>query len=322
MTASTTRIAYEQTLQTLSTASVHKHFDAFVDIDWDDPDYAVIADDPRWVLPSFDPLGATTWYRSLPLQRQIEIGMYMQANTMKVGLQFAQILISGLMHYALALPNNSPEFRYSTHEATEECHHTQMFQELVNRMGIDVAGGPRWFRKLAPIMPLAAGPLPFGFFVGVLAGEEPIDHVQKTMLRSGHERHPLVTRIMQIHVAEEARHIGFAHQYLQYKAPKLSSRQRAVMGVATPIVMRVLCDAILKPTRKMRRDLDIPKEVVDEVWWDSEHSSKVLRDMFGDVRMLCGELGLMNRFSRRVWKAMRIDGRPSRYRSEPATRAA
>lgn len=184
MTASTTRIAYEQTLQTLSTASVHKHFDAFVDIDWDDPDYAVIADDPRWVLPSFDPLGATTWYRSLPLQRQIEIGMYMQANTMKVGLQFEQILISGLMHYALSLPNNSPEFRYSTHEATEECHHTQMFQELVNRMGIDVAGGPRWFRKLAPIMPLAAGPLPFGFFVGVLAGEEPIDHVQKTDRKS------------------------------------------------------------------------------------------------------------------------------------------
>ncbi len=322
MTASTTRTTYEETLHTLSTASVHKHFDAFADIPWDDPAYAVVPDDPRWVLPDFDPLGATAWYQSLPLARQIDIGMYMQANTMKVGLQFEQVLISGLMHYALALPNNSPEFRYSTHEATEECHHTQMFQELVNRIGVDVEGGPRWFRKLAPIMPLVAGPLSFGFFVGVLAGEEPIDHVQKTMLRSGNERHPLVTRIMQIHVAEEARHIGFAHQYLQYKAPKLGGGQRALLSVVTPIIMRVLCDAILKPTRKMQRDLALPKEVVDEVWWDSEHSSKVLRDMFGDVRMLCEDAGLMNRYSRRVWKALGIAGRPSRYRSEPATAAA
>ena len=72
MTASTTRTMYEDTLHTLSTASVHQHFDAFVDVPWDDPAYAVVADDPRWVLPEFDPLGATAWYQSLPLQRQID----------------------------------------------------------------------------------------------------------------------------------------------------------------------------------------------------------------------------------------------------------
>ena len=33
---------------------------------------------------------------------------------------------------------------------------------------------------------------------------------------------------------------------------------------------------------------------------------------------LAHELGLMNPVSRRVWKALRIDGRPSRFRSEPA----
>jgi hypothetical protein len=40
--------------------------------------------------------------------------------------------------------------------------------------------------------------------------------------------------------------------------------------------------------------------------------------MFGDVRMLCHDTGLMNPFARLVWRMCKIDGRPSRYRSEPA----
>jgi hypothetical protein len=318
----TTRNDYERTLATLSEASVHQHFDAFVDVPWDDPEYAITPNDERWILPPADPLGSTQWYRSQSVERQIYIGMYRQANMLKVGLQFEQILISGLMHYALSLPNGTPEYRYATHEATEECHHTQMFQELINRIGIDVAGGPRWFRKTGPFMPLAAGPLSFGFFVGVLGGEEPIDHMQKAVLRTGTEMHPLVQRVMQIHIAEEARHIGFAHQYLQYRSPKLNRRQRAVMSVATPVIMRILCDAIMKPTAKMQRDLDIPKHVVNEVWWSSDESRKVLRDMFGDVRALATEAGLMNRVSARVWRMLKIDGRPSRFRSEPRSAAA
>ncbi|KQU28299.1 MULTISPECIES: diiron oxygenase [unclassified Rhodococcus (in: high G+C Gram-positive bacteria)] len=319
---SDTRSEYEQTLRTLSEASVHQHFDAFLDIPWDDPHYAIVADDPRWVLPAADPLGNTEWYRSLPLDRQIAVGMYRQANILKVGLQFEQVLIAGIMNYALRLPNGSPEFRYSTHEATEECHHTQMFQELVNRIGVAVPGGPRWFRKAGPLLPLFAGPLPFGFFVGVLAGEEPIDHAQKSILRAGASQHPLMTRIMQIHVAEEARHIGFAHQYLEHRAPKLSRRQRFAMSIATPIIMRVLCDVIMKPSKQVQRELGIPREVVREVWWDNDASAKTLRDMFGDVRKLSEDMGLMNRVSKRLWTSLRIDGRPSRFRSEPASAAA
>lgn len=48
----------------------------------------------------------------------------------------------------------------------------------------------------------------------------------------------------------------------------------------------------------------------------------MLRDLFGDVRMLTEECGLMNRVSRMVWRWMKIDGRPSRYRSQPASAAA
>ena len=51
MTATATHESYEDMLHTLSEGSVHQHFDPFVDIDWDSPEFAVEKDDPRWVLP-------------------------------------------------------------------------------------------------------------------------------------------------------------------------------------------------------------------------------------------------------------------------------
>lgn len=310
--------SYDEALQTLSEASVHQHFDAFLDIDWDDPDYAVHKDDPRWILPEADPLGRHEWYKSLPQERQIEIGLWRQANITKVGLQFEQVLIGGIMWHVFFLKNGNPEFRYSTHEATEECHHTQMFQEFVNRSGMDVPGGPKWFRTVAPLLPLAAPVLPEIFFAGILAGEEPIDHMQKSILRAGDDIHPLLQRIMQIHVAEEARHIGFAHQFITHHTATLNRPRKAALSVALPLIMRTLCDVIMVPSKEVTDAVGIPREVIKDLYWRDEESRKVLRDMFADVRMLAEQAGLMNPVSRRLWRLMRIDGRPSRFRSEPA----
>jgi len=318
MATTTAATAYEDRLRTLSEASTDQHFDAFLDIAWDDPGYVIDPQDGRWILSTADVLGRHPWYRALPREEQIRVGLYRQVNVTKVGLQFEQVLVSGLMYYAFGLRNGTPEFRYVTHEATEECHHTQMFQEFVNRSGIDVAGAPRGFRRLAPILPLAARLAPYGFFIGVLAGEEPIDHVQKRVLRTDADHHPLIQRIMQIHIAEEARHIGFAHAYLENRAGRLNRVERAVMSVVTPVLMRWLAQVILVPSRQARRDMGIPRRVIKDVYWRDEESRAALRDMFGDVRMLAGNAGLMNAFSRRMWRLMRIDGRPSRFRSEPA----
>jgi hypothetical protein len=54
-----------------------------------------------------------------------------------------------------------------------------------------------------------------------------------------------------------------------------------------------------------------------DVFFRSPESRQMLRDMFGDVRMLCKDTGLINPIAKLVWRICRIDGRPSRYRSEP-----
>lgn len=311
---------YEATLKALSQASVDRNFDAFVDVPWDDPDFRIDPSDPHWVLTEADPLGRHPWYQGLPLERQIEIGMWRYANIFKVGLQFENLLIRGIMQYVFTRPNGSAEFRYLTHEATEECHHTQMFQECVNRIGADVPGMPRWMRALHGIIPLFASRYPLGFFIAVLAGEEPIDHTQKRMLREGGNLPPVMRRIMQIHVAEEARHISFAHAYVMRSGPHLGSVDRWIMSILFPVIMRVAGDLILVPPKELRTEMGVPQEVLDELYWDAPESREFLAELFSDVRMLAEESTLMTRTSRRVWRWLKIDGRPSRYRSEPPAR--
>ncbi len=150
---------YCAALETLSRASVRRNFDPYVDIDWDAPQFSVRFDDPRWVLPVTDPLGGHRWYQAQPLEKQIEIGLWHQANTAKVSLQLESILIRGLMNYTFWVPNGSPEYRYCVHESIEECNHAMMFQELVNRIGVNAPGMPRWLRWISPVIPLYAGPV-------------------------------------------------------------------------------------------------------------------------------------------------------------------
>lgn len=309
---------YAQKLLLLSQGSVNRHFDPFTDIDWDHPDFDAESHPELWILPeAADVLARHPWYRSLPQDEQIALGRYRQANVAKVGLQFESILISGMMQYVFGLPNGDPEYRYCSHEMIEEHNHTLMFQEMVNRIGEDVPGMGPLARQLRHLAVPVAIYLPNLFFMAVLGGEEPIDHVQKAILRSGQQVHPIMRGVMAIHIAEEARHISFAHEYLKRHVPQAGARNKFVLSLAMPLVMWILGRSITKPPRAFFREFGIPDQVRKEVFYGSPDAKQSFRDYFGDVRSLAHDLGLMNPVAKRVWKFLGIDGRATRYRSEP-----
>ncbi|MCW4355193.1 diiron oxygenase [Hoyosella sp. YIM 151337] len=312
-----TAVNYAEELNALSEASVRKHFQAFVDIPWDDPAYEIVPNDPRWKLPAVDPLGSHSWYLSQTEERQIEIGLMRQADIAKVGVHFENLLMRGLLTYVVSVPNGSPEFRYSMHEVTEETHHTQMFQEFVNRTGLDVPGSPRYFQLLGHTAPLIAVMLPEIFFAAVLLGEEPLDHVQKTILRATGELHPLIQRIMQIHVAEEARHISFANEFLAKNVPDLNFARRALLAVLFPLTARMIAD-VLSPSYKWADMAGVPRSVIKELYYNSDDGRDLLAEMFGDVRRLVDRIGLLNSVTRPIWNSLGVGGRPSRFRGETA----
>jgi P-aminobenzoate N-oxygenase AurF len=310
-------VQYVEMLTTLSEGSVRRSFNPYTDIDWKSADFTVTGDDPRWILSQTDALGRHPWYLAQPQDRQIAIGMWREANVAKVALHFESVLIRGLMNYAFWAPNGSPEHRYCLHEAVEECNHTMMFQEMVNQIGADVPGMPRYLRWLSPFVPLFAGPLPNVFFFGVLAGEEPIDHIQKNLLRERGTVHPIVRGVAAIHVAEEARHISFAHGYLLKRVPNLPWWQRFFLSLYVPMILRMLSQAVMTPPRAFWREFRIPRKVRKDLFFGAPQSRQFRRDMFADVRLLCYDTGLMNGAAKLMWRICRINGEPSRYRNEP-----
>ncbi|MFC9894711.1 diiron oxygenase [Nocardia sp. NPDC127579] len=322
LSATSTDASYHEILRNLSDGSVNKHFDPYLDIDWDSPEFAVDTADTRWIMPEEDPLGRHPWYKAQTVERQIAMGMWRQAGIAKVGLDFEQLLIRGLMQYSTAIPNGDPEFRYVAHEAAEECNHTMMFQEMINRIGEDVVGMGSIDRKLTMIIWPAVKYFPAAFFTMVLGGEEPIDHLQKSLLRAGADLHPMVQRVMQIHVAEEARHISFAHEYLRREVPGLATMPKLALSVAFPIAMRVMLSMIMTPPKEFAEKFEIPAEVMREAYWQAPHSRTLKRDIFADVRALATDIGLMNPVAKSTWRLLGIDGRVSRYRSEPARETA
>lgn len=176
-----------------------------------------------------------------------------------------------------------------------------MFQEVVNRTGATPGGMPPLLRGIidAAVVVLPRT-LPEVFFAGVLAGEDPIDHLQKLALRSG-QGHPAMIEVVRIHVAEEARHVSFARQRLRRDVPHLSWPRRQFLSVATPVIWGVLTTAMVNPGPDLGRRVGIPR-AVRVGCMRTEAGRAIRRDSAAKMRRLCGELGLMTRPARALWR--------------------
>ncbi len=301
--------AWLSLLGRLNKQSVSRHFDAYADIDWDSPEMALDPEDPRWELPEDDPLGGTAWYRELPAATRARLGCELVASKMKIGLVFESVLKRGLLEFVSTLPNGAPEFRYAYHEIIEEAQHSLMFQEFVNRSGFDAAGLPLVYRLGSRRIVRLGRRFPQLFFLFVLGGEDPIDYVQRRELRSSRELHPLLERIMRIHVTEEARHLSFARHYLKRTVPGLPRRRRVRLAVAAPFILGTMAQTMLRPSRQLVARYRIPPMVIAEAYTrNPRHRAETVASL-DKVRKLCAELGLTRAPYGVLWGLLRLAGR-------------
>lgn len=294
--------SYGALLGRLSRQSVAKHFDAYADVPWDDPAYAIDPSDLRWERTDSDPLGATRWYRAQPPHVRSRIGLHTASAHMKIGLEFESVLKRGLLEFATTLPEGAPEFRYVYHEVIEEAQHSLMFQEFVNRAGLPVSGLPQKLRAPARRVVALGRTFPELFFLFVLGGEEPIDHAQRRVLTERPDIHPLAKRIMQIHVTEEARHLCFAREYLRQNVPRLGSLALWKLRVTTPVILGEMARLMMQPPREILARYGVPPEVVREAYVTNPAHRAAVIDSLGRVRRLCIELGVVERRSAALWR--------------------
>jgi hypothetical protein len=298
--------SFSALLQRLSHQSVVKHFDAYADVAWDSDEFRIDPEDPRWEWDGDDALGGTDWYRSQPQPVRARLGLHMIATFMKIGVQFEAVLKRGLLEYASRLPNGAPEFRYVYHEVIEEAQHSLMFQEFVNRTGFDIPGLAPFERMMSRFVVGLAPRFPEIFFIFVLGGEDPIDHVQRRAMRNGDGVHPLLRRIMQIHVTEEARHLCFAREFLRDRVPRLGFFGRARLAIGAPIVLSRMAALMMRPSADIIRTYGIPREVVAEAYTKNLRHRQETIEALRKVRALCEELGIVRPVTVPLWRALGV----------------
>jgi para-aminobenzoate N-oxygenase AurF len=136
----------------------------------------------------------------------------------------------------------------------------------------------------------------------VLAGEVPIDQLQRGELRSP-RRHPLLRRIMQIHVTEEARHVCFAEQYLAANVPQLSRQRLAQLRVMLPFITAETAKLMLRPPSWVLRRHGVPAVIAA----DAKFASRARAFSADCVRPLLEtyqKLGLITPLTLPLWHAV------------------
>lgn len=298
------RETFPQLVARLSRLSVTKHYDAYADVPWDDPEYRIDPEDPRWEAGEENALGATQWYRAQPPHVRSRIGLHLVVYSMHTGVEFESILTRGLLGFALTVPPGAPEFRYAYHEAIEESQHSLMFREFVNRAGLDPGQRGAWKRASGARVIRLGSRFPELFFMFVLGGEDPIDHVQRILLRR--EVPPILRRIMQIHVTEEARHLCFAREYLRTRVPLLGPVRKQILAMTAPLILGSMAREMLDAPEIVARTYRIPPQVMSDAYRHGPVQHALLRASLEKVRTLCGELDLLTPASIPIWRRMQI----------------
>jgi hypothetical protein len=260
----------------LSRLSVTKYYQAYRDVDWEAPASRIDPGDPGFRLGPNNALGASEWYLGLPESVQAQLGLGWVCQTMKYGIAFESVLSRGLLAFAQQLDDRAPEYRYVLHEVIEESQHSLMFQEFINRSGLTPERLSAVQLRVARRIANYATDFPELFFFCVLAGEIFIDHDNRERLGQGQSVHPLLRRIMQIHVTEEARHVHFARRFLRERMQRVSRLRRWRLRRIVPAILRDGERLMLQPSAQLVSDFSIPKSVLAQSFGPgSAHRAKV-----------------------------------------------
>jgi hypothetical protein len=210
----------EAIAQRLLRASAQKSFDPEVDVDWEQP----LVDGMFYMPEHRVSLYGTHLWERMSDQQRVDLSRHEIASTASVGIWFELILLQLLARHIYDLPATSDHVRYALVEIGDECRHSVMFSRMIEKLGCPAYGPGRLAHNLGRALKTTArGP---EVFAAILIAEEILDAFQRELMVDDTVQ-PLVRRISQIHVIEEARHVRYAHQEMERQMVTATPAARA-----------------------------------------------------------------------------------------------
>ncbi|ALG84058.1 AurF N-oxygenase family protein [Gordonia phthalatica] len=234
--------------------STSRSYDPIVDVDFDAP----LVEGKYFLPPRVISLYGTDVWESMTEEQRIELSRQEMTNILSVGIWFENLLNRALLNRLMTKDPAAATTHYSLTEMGDECRHMTMFGKTIERVGGRAYMMRGWQRAVMHVLP----PIMRGtqMWVITLVGEELFDALQRE-IKNDPELQPMVARVMQIHVTEESRHIGFARDAIVRRGPIRSRFETLVSanvhGLAAPLFQRLFTT----PEMYRRAGFDNPKQI-------------------------------------------------------------
>ena len=294
---------YELTVDRLSRLSLDADPSALGSIDWESPELRVSSQMSGWALPSTHPIGATSWYRSLPSSEQQLVGLHQVATACKVGVQLENILQRALLGWTATLRESSLEFRYAHHVIAEESRHSLMFREVIRRSESTPAG-PRQRFAIDPLsfFDKYGDAAPAYLLLFALTFEDPFDRLCRIESRP-RGRHPLLVQVSRTHISDEARHKAFARAFLQAHLGRLPDDEMRRIRRLAPFLVATTASVMLDPGSDFADRFSVPSEVV-RLYSTGPAFLARRRLITRGIVEFCAQAGLIDQSTQHVWQAL------------------
>lgn len=216
-------------------------------------DWQALSLNDWWLPPDCLSLSGLPAFDALPEAMRRRLSHFEFVHFLQVGLWLERLFMERM---AAALHGTASVAAYAgrLHEIREEAGHSLMFLKLMDHAGVHLPASA--FRPPA-LLTLAARRLPVDslvFRLAVLIGEDVPDKFNRRIRAGAASISPVVARITQLHMMDEARHIARARLELDAAIARLH-----------PLVRRVLARAMAPLLRRFARTVFLPHAEVYEL---------------------------------------------------------
>ncbi|MBA4025944.1 MAG: diiron oxygenase [Gordonia sp.] len=273
--------------------SVKRSYSPVVDLDWDAP----LEEGKYFLPPRVCSLYGTDLWNGLTEEQRIEVSRQEMANILSIGIWFENLLNRALLQRLMNEDPASASSHYALTEMGDECRHMVMFGRAIERSGARPYGMSLPERIIMLLLPFGLrGTL---LWVAALVGEEIFDALQREMLDDP-ELQPLVSRLMRIHVTEEARHIGFARDGVVRRRPTRGRWESMIAANVHGLSALRFKYLFTNPAMYARAGLDKHEATKAARSNPNFHRMQVLG--FASLGKFLEDNGLMSRFARGQWR--------------------
>jgi P-aminobenzoate N-oxygenase AurF len=181
-------------------------------------------------------------------------------------------------------------------EVADECRHSMMFGEVIKRSGVPWYK-PRFSRLISVFTKHLTSRV--AMMLSALSAEE-VTGLSEPPDRPGPECHPAMRALSEIHNMEEARHRGYAHQYLKQNWPLTGRFPRARARRYGLLSTSIIIWQLVHPD--IYRNLGLPPEAL-EMARNNPHRARIRREMSAALVEFLSEIDIIDEKAARKWRA-------------------